>query len=193
MGIVPNLDIYSIKVLSDNGKGNIQALINGIDWAIDNKVDLINISFGMPNNKPELKEAIDEAIKAGIIIVASAGNKYGLEGDYPASYDNVISVNAVDPELKIASFSAKGKIDFVGPGTDIITTITSNNYGIVQGTSIATAHVTGTIAYLLTYQEQFNIPDKNDSKYFEKVYKILKENSLNLGEKNIYGNGLIQL
>jgi subtilisin family serine protease len=193
LGIVPNSDIYSIKVLSDNGKGNIQALTRGIDWAIDNKVDLINISFGMPNDKSELREAINKAVEAGIIIVASAGNKYGLKSDYPARYDNVISVNAVSPELKIASFSAKGKIDFVGPGVDIITTITGNNYGVVKGTSIATAHVTGTIAYLLANKEQFNIPDQNDSRYFDKVYKILKEKSSKLGEENIYGNGLIQL
>ncbi|WP_375087983.1 S8 family serine peptidase [Peribacillus sp. RS7] len=192
-GIVPNIDIYSIKVLSDNGKGNIEALSKGIDWAIKNNVDLINISFGMPYDKPELKKVINKAVEAGIIIVASAGNKYGLKSDYPASYDNVISVNAVTADLKIASFSAKGKIDFVGPGVDIITTTSNNNYGHVEGTSIAAAYVTGSIANLLTHKNKFNIPDRYDPTYHDKVYKVLKKKSLELGDENIYGHGLIQL
>ncbi|MFJ7751848.1 S8 family peptidase [Peribacillus muralis] len=193
IGIVPKIDIYSIKILSNSGKGNIEALSKGIDWAIKNNVDLINISFGMPYDKPELKKAINKAVKAGIIIVASAGNKYGLKSDYPASYDNVISVNAVNADLRIASFSAKGKIDFVGPGVDIITTTTNNNYKNVEGTSIAAAYVTGSLAYLLTYKDKFNIPDRYDPTYSDKVYKVLKKKSLELGDENVYGHGLIQL
>lgn len=192
-GILPNAELYSIKVISDNGKGNIESLAKGIDWAIKNKVDLINISFGMPNDKPKLKAAVNKAVKAGIIIVASTGNKYGLNSDYPASYNNVISVNAINSDLKITSFSAKGKINFVAPGTGIVTTILNNNYGVVEGTSIATAYVTGTIGYILAYKEKFNIPEKGNSNYFNELLKVLEDNSLELGDKNIYGNGLIQL
>lgn len=193
VGLVPSIDIYSVKVLSDKGKGDLVSLTRAVDWAIENNVDIINISFGISHNKPELEQAIDKAVDSGIIIVASAGNTFGIKTEYPARYSNVISVNSVNAELKKPSFSAHGKIDFVGPGTDIITTIPNNKYDVVEGTSFATAHVTGIIAYLLANDDTYSIPNKHDSRYFNKVYQVLKEHSFKLGDSKIYGNGFIQL
>lgn len=189
IGIKPDLDIYSVKVLGDNGKGSVESLAKGINWAIEQKVDIINISFGMPNDKPELKKAIMDAINAKIIVVASAGNNFGGKTDYPANYDKVISVNAVDSKLNITKFSSKGKVDFVAPGTDIITTTKTNSYDSVEGTSIATAFVTGIVAYILDNRETFNLPNPS----YEKIYNVLKNNSIKLGDKEVYGNGFIQI
>ncbi|MFP3471259.1 S8 family serine peptidase, partial [Micrococcus sp. SIMBA_144] len=73
VGLSPSVEIFSVKVLSDQGKGNVKALSRGIEWSIKQKVDIINISLGMPKDKAELKASINEALEAGIIVVASAG------------------------------------------------------------------------------------------------------------------------
>ncbi len=60
----------------------------------------MNISFGVQSDNPKLKEAIDEALDKEIIIVAASGNTLGLSVDYPAKYENVISVSAIKENLK---------------------------------------------------------------------------------------------
>ena len=69
----------------------------------------MNISFGVQSDNPKLKEAIDEALDKEIIIVAASGNTLGLSVDYPAKYENVISVSAIKENLKRSGVSAKGK------------------------------------------------------------------------------------
>ncbi|MDX8346332.1 S8 family peptidase [Rossellomorea sp. YZS02] len=193
VGLSPSVEIFSVKVLSDQGKGNVKALSRGIEWSIKQKVDIINISLGMPKDKAELKASINEALEAGIIVVASAGNNYGFQNDYPAQYDKVISVNALDANLEVSSLSSKGKIDYSAPGEDIVTTLNGNRYGTVKGTSIAAAFVTGTIAAILSNTEKYDLPNRNSPSYYSAIEKLLKKQSIKLGEKNRYGHGLIQL
>ncbi|AST07124.1 hypothetical protein AF2641_09725 [Anoxybacillus flavithermus] len=84
-GVSPNVEIYSVKVMDDKGRGNVRDVVRGIKWCIDNKVQVMNISFGMSLGNPELRKAIETAIKSGIIVVAAAGNNYGGKTDYPAN------------------------------------------------------------------------------------------------------------
>ncbi|EOO65013.1 S8 family peptidase [Bacillus mycoides] len=187
------VEIYSVKVLNDNGKGKIDNLIRGINWSIDNNVDILNISFGMSSNNVDLENVIKKALQAGIIVVASAGNNYGGNVEYPANYKDVISVTAVDHTYKIASFTAKkGKIDFSAPGVDILTTSILNNYTIEHGTSLATAHVTGIISLILANHEKFNL-STNKKNLPKEIYTILEQHSVNIGKKTHYGNGFIKI
>ena len=113
-GISPNAEIYDVKVLDDKGLADIDTLIKGIQWCIQENVKIMNISFGVQSDNPKLKEAIDEALDKEIIIVAF--RKYiRLSVDYPAKYENVISVSAIKENLKRSGVSAKGKIDYATP------------------------------------------------------------------------------
>ncbi|MGR6020492.1 S8 family peptidase [Bacillus paranthracis] len=149
LGVMPNIQLYDVKVLDKQGKGDVDHLIKGIRWCIEQRVNILNISFGLQSESPELKKAIDEAVDSGIIVVAAAGNTYGLGVDYPAKYENVISISSVNKEFKRASSSAKGKIDFAAPGVDILSTNQDGGYSTYSGTSFATAFATGVIAALL--------------------------------------------
>lgn len=193
IGVSPNVQIYSVKVLDERGKGNIEALIRGVEWAIENKVNVINVSFGMSSNKPELRKIIDKAIDSGIIVVAAAGNKYGMKVDFPAGYADVLSVTAINKNYKVnPAYSASGKIDFSLPGISCLTTSKDGKYAQYSGTSIAAAYLTGVVAIILQNSEHFDLK-MNDKSLPKSVFRILEEYSINLGEKDVYGNGFIKL
>ncbi|CAM4333514.1 S8 family peptidase [Bacillus paranthracis] len=187
LGVVPNVLLYDVTVLNNQGKGDVDHLIKGIRWCIEQQVNILNISFGLQSESPELKKAIDEAVDSGIIVVAASGNTYGLSVDYPAKYENVISISSVNKEFKRASSSAKGKIDFAAPGVDILSTNQDGGYSIYSGTSFATAFATGVISVLLA---------ESDNKLnLDQIKKTLIERSIDLGSKgydNEFGHGLIQ-
>ncbi|MFB4343017.1 S8 family peptidase [Bacillus sp. BR_7] len=187
-GISPNAEIYDVKVLDDKGLADIDTLIKGIQWCIQENVQIMNISFGVQSDNPKLKEAIDEALDKGIIIVAASGNTLGLSVDYPAKYENVISVSAIKENLKRSGVSAKGKIDYAAPGINILTTDNKGDYSYYSGTSFATAYVTGTVAVLLA-QKDLIFNSRNIKSY-------LNDKTKDLGEKGYdseYGSGLIMI
>lgn len=192
-GIVDNAEIYSVKFLDGNGKGSIESLTNAIEWCIENGVHIINVSFGMASDNANLRRIVDKALNSGIILVAAAGNNFGMQTDYPAAYQGVISVTAIDRHYQInKQFSSTGKIDFALPGLNILTTTKDGYYAEYNGTSLACAHMTGIIALILKNSADFHINLK-DKKLNEHVYKILKEKSINLGDVNVYGNGFVKL
>ncbi|MBT2646434.1 S8 family serine peptidase [Bacillus sp. ISL-34] len=187
-GISPKSKIYSVKVLNDKGEGSVEHIIRGIEWAINEKVEIINISFGLKNDNQKLKKVINKATNNGIIVVASSGNNYIKDVDYPAKYNNVISVGSIDHEHERAKFSPRGKIDVVGPGRDILSTNNLKDYSIFEGTSYSTAFVTGLISLYLSENPTIKFDQKA-------IINLLKNKSLDLGIKgldNTYGYGLLQ-
>jgi subtilisin family serine protease len=189
-GTSQNMILYSVKVLDSKGKGSVNSLIQGIEWCIDNKMDVINVSFGMASDNPRLKKAIDKALEKDIVIVAAAGNNSRLMVDYPAKYEGVISINAVNNQYKTEGmYSAKGKIDFSAPGVNILTLNNKNNYDEYSGTSFATAFVTGFVVNLLSNPGKYEVDLQNKNKT---IYRYLKDHATDLGDKDLYGNGFIQ-
>ncbi|MEC3608534.1 S8 family serine peptidase [Bacillus glycinifermentans] len=161
---------------------------------MDNNIQVINLSFGLSKDKPMLRDAIDKAVNSGIIVIASAGNNYGGDVDYPAAYEKVLSINAVDRNNKIANFSPKGKIDFSAPGVDIPILSLNNGYEneSESGTSLAAAHVTGIVSLILQNQDKFGINSKEDIYY--QVNRVLSKLSMDLGKEGkdeIYGEGFL--
>lgn len=152
-GIAPEVDLYAVKVLDDRGSGKVSDLIEGIEWAVQNKMDIINMSVGTRENNQTLREAVENAARAGVIMVAAAGNNGPSPNTvlYPAKYPEVISVGAVSKDRKIADFSARGaEVDVVAPGKDIYSTWPGGGYRTLSGTSMAAPHVTGVVAQLLS-------------------------------------------
>ena len=151
-GIAPDAEIYDIRVLDGNNTAPLSKIIEGIYWCIENDMDIINMSFGTTAYSPSLEQAISDAQKAGIIVIAAAGNK-GAETasiDYPAAFNNVIAVGASNGDNALTDFTSQGDgIDVLAPGEKIWSYGAFAGLQALDGTSIATAHVTGAVALLL--------------------------------------------
>jgi len=147
VGMVPNADLYAIKVLDSTGNGYISDIIEGIDWAVKNNMDILNMSFGTTTDSQSLHEAIIKASQAGIILLAAAGNNYGGACEYPAKYAEVISVGAIDRSGNITDFSAITGVDTWAPGTRIYSTGIDGGYVEMDGTSMAAPHWVGKESY----------------------------------------------
>lgn len=145
------VSILPLKVLQPDGKIKVSNVVKAINYAIDKKVDVINISLGDVSHSTAEKEAIQRATYAGIVVVAAAGNsaETGNKINYPASYEEVISVGAIDNKSERASFSNyNAYVDLVAPGKGIYTTSPYHSYKSVNGTSFAAPIVSGTVAMM---------------------------------------------
>lgn len=151
-GIAPGVELYDVKVLNGSNTAPLSKIIESIYWCIDNDIDVMNMSFGTTAYSASLEQAIDTAAKAGIIMVAAAGNNgnKAVNIDYPAAFDNVIAVGASDGNNAMTDFTSKGNgIDILAPGEKIWSYGAFAGLQALDGTSIATAHVTGATALLL--------------------------------------------
>jgi subtilisin family serine protease len=74
-GLTPFVRLYSVKVLDRYATGNLYNIISGLDWAIKNRIDIVNMSISYRDNSPAVHRAVQRAYQAGIIIVAAAGNR----------------------------------------------------------------------------------------------------------------------
>jgi len=122
-GIMESLSIMPIKVLNDEGQGTNYWIYDGILHAIENKADVINLSFGSTEHSQLIAGAVDLATEKNIIMVAASGND-GVHGlQYPAAYPSVISVGSVNPQGSASLFSNYDRyLDVVAPGEGIYST-----------------------------------------------------------------------
>lgn len=154
IGIAPRAQIYPVKAFDNNGSAFVSDIILGIDWCVRNKVNIINMSFGMKTRSKALLTAITNAYNAGVIVVASSGNDGKRRAvDYPARYPQTISVGATNKLRRVAPFSNRGAyIDIYAPGDKILSAWLRGKYHEMSGTSMATSHVSGAIALLLAHK-----------------------------------------
>jgi len=157
IGVAPGASLYAVKVLDYTGSGYYSWIVAGIDWAISNNIDVINMSLGGSSGSTALEDVCNRAYNAGIVIVAAAGNEGNPPGKgdnigYPARYDSVIAVGATDQSDSRAKFSSTGPaLEIMAPGVDILSTHPMDMYGyaIGSGTSMASPHVAGVAALVL--------------------------------------------
>ncbi|MBP3953139.1 S8 family serine peptidase [Bacillus suaedae] len=183
-GIIQNVILYDVKVLNEKGQGKIEDVVEGIEWSIKQNVDMINISFGFSSDKAELKSSIEKAIEQNIVITAAAGNTLGLTVDFPAQYNDVLSISSFDKHFKLDPFSGVGKIDYSAPGVEVISTDNKGSYSTFSGTSFATAYATGVIATILNDPSVRNTDIKKE-KLLTYVVK--------LGAEEQFGEGFLTL
>ncbi|KGR75440.1 S8 family peptidase [Ureibacillus sinduriensis] len=154
VGVAPDASLYAVKALDANGSGYLSDIIAGIDWSINNKMNIINLSLGTPTGSLTLKETVDRAYNQGILVVAAAGNSGTVDGagdtvNYPAYYDSTIAVAATNNLDSRASFSSTGNaVDVAAPGERILSTYIGNQYVYMSGTSMAAPYVSGNLALL---------------------------------------------
>lgn len=149
--ISPEASIYAVRIFDEDNEAPLSRVIAGIQWAVQNDMDIINMSFGTEIPSEILHHIIREAYDAGILLVAAAGNTGESDGQmlYPAAYEEVVSVGSVDGRGNLSDFSADRKaVEILAPGEGIITNGLFDGYMSVNGTSIAAPHVTGAAALL---------------------------------------------
>lgn len=176
VGVAPECTVIPIKVLNDNGGGRYSNIIDGIRKAISPEVnaDIITMSLGSSSPGPnELHDIIKEAVSKGKIVLAAAGNDKGPV-NFPACYDEVIAVAAVDENGNFADFSSRGReVDSLAPGVNIYSTVLNNNYGMMSGTSQATPFIAGLCALCLAYTRSHpEVPQINN---YEDMMRALDE------------------
>ncbi|MBW4632510.1 MAG: S8 family serine peptidase [Iphinoe sp. HA4291-MV1] len=155
-GIAYNAKIMPVKVLDDSGSGSYDAIANGIHYAVDHGANVINLSLGGSSSDSTLEKAIEYASSKGVVVVMAAGNDGGFQPGYPAHYADKwgIAVGAVDKNKNIADFSNRAGMSpltyVTAPGVDVYSTIPDNKYASYSGTSMATPHVAGVVALMLS-------------------------------------------
>lgn len=158
IGVAPRATIHAVKAFDRDGSAYVSDIIAGIDWCVQNNLDIINMSFGMKTYNKSLELAVENAYRAGKVIVASSGND-GKRAfvDYPARFPQVISVGATTMANKIAPFTNRGRrIDVFAPGENIYSAWLHGQYNELSGTSMATSHVSGIIALMLSLNRGLN-------------------------------------
>jgi len=164
IGVAPDAKILSVRVILDDsepGLANFQAssrwdnsVAEGIDYAVNHGVKVINMSLGSTDAIASARVAIEYAVSRGVVVVASAGNS-GTAGsgytpyDYPASFTGVISVAALNSNGTRASFSDKNaSVVLSAPGVSVVGSGPDDEYYQASGTSPAAAFVSGVAALI---------------------------------------------
>ncbi len=155
MGVAPNVKIMALRFLDKDGSGATDGAIGAIYYGVKHGAKILSNSWGGGGYQKSLYDAISFANANNVLFVAAAGNEYNnndRKSSYPASYklDNVISVGAMDKNIKKASFSNYGKksVHLFGPGVDIYSTVPNGKAAYMSGTSMATPFVAGGAALL---------------------------------------------
>lgn len=167
VGVAPGVEIYMIKALNDAGSGSWSDLVIAIDLAVkgpdgvidsdgdgvivgdpdDDAPEVISMSLGGSSAPEEVHDVIIAAYNWGITIVAAAGNEGAPNPSYPAAYPEVIAVGAIDCNGSVPDWSNRNP-EVAAPGVDILSTYPDDSYETLSGTSMATPHVSGTVALI---------------------------------------------
>lgn len=160
-GVAPESEIYSGKVLGDDGSGSDTSILAGIDWALEHDCQIISMSLGADVREvhPPYVAAGRRALERGSLIIAAAGNNArrsagdpGFVGS-PANSPHIIAVAALDQQLRTADFSARsvqeegGEVNLAAPGVDVLSSWPSGTH-TTSGTSMAAPHVSGMAALI---------------------------------------------
>jgi thermitase len=167
-GISPEVSLMVLKYFDPKvpNTDNLRNTVNSIKYAVKMNANIINYSGGGTEFSKEEHDAIEEARQKGILFVAAAGNEKSNSDKhkyYPADYglSNIISVTAIDPSTEVLSSSNYGTetVDIAAPGQNILSTLPNNNYGLMTGTSQATAFVSGAAVLFMARRENFQVED----------------------------------
>ncbi|HCT85732.1 MAG TPA: peptidase S8, partial [Candidatus Margulisbacteria bacterium] len=201
-GVAPEASVYVFKVCTNLGTCWADDVAIAIRTAVDDGAQIINISLGSDTESSLVTDAIKYAVDKNVLVVAAAGNDGSYPGsiDYPASYVDVVSVGAVDFNMSVPDWAARGlneetksfiretrDIDFAAPGVNVESTWKDGGYVILSGTSTSAAHISGLAAKL--WQKD----DKNPMETTRLILKKFSQDILPAGDDNISGWGLPKL
>lgn len=188
-GLIPDANFYLADVFHADEDGNptsdTVSMLRAFDWLEAKGVKIINMSLSGPRDEL-IKQAIAKLSAKGIVLVAAAGNEGPIAApSYPAAYDDVIAVTAVNENLRSYRYANRGSyIDVAAPGVGIWTALPGARQGFHSGTSFATPYITATLATLMSRH-----PNARASNLMKKLdYQDLGDP----GPDPVYGQGLVQ-
>lgn len=195
-GIAPESKLHIYKVL-DKNSGGIEPIINAINYASEQNIDIINLSLGTNTYNEELKKAIDRVISKGISVVSASGNE--AKGDngsvdeicYPAYFREVIEVGSINKDNNMSSFSNSNEnMDLATYGGSILSLYPNNKFATTSGTSMATPLVSGALALL---KQKFKAEFGRNPECESELYAQLIKNTKTLPDvsRKLQGNGIL--
>ena len=156
VGVAPKASLYGVKVLDSEGSGTFDDVIAGMQWCVQEGMQVMSMSLGASQGNDSLKAAVEAVAKSQTVLIAAAGNDGddGHGGDtvgYPARYPGAIAIAASNSADKVAYFSSRGpEVAFIAPGANVYSTYMNGGYETLSGTSMATPHVSGLAALLIS-------------------------------------------
>jgi serine protease len=208
-GVSWGAKIMPIRVLGTDGSGTTFDVMQGVRYAAGlsnvskampaQPADIINLSLGANFFSQDQQDTYNDVRNAGVIVIAAAGNDGKKTMSYPASYDGVVSVSAVDKDKQRASYSNySSAVDAAAPGgssaAGVLSTLVDVSTGTRQpayaryiGTSMATPHMAGVVALMKAVYPGLT-PDELDSLL---QAGLITEDLGSIGRDDEYGNGLI--
>lgn len=186
VGVAPEAKIYALKVLDRQGSGYLSDIIEALDWAAKNNLQVVNMSLGTAVDVASFHEAVIRVYNAGIVQVAAAGNSGPADNTvlWPAKYPEVIAVAATDSGDQVPSWSSRGpELAVAAPGANIYSTYYRKSYATMSGTSMAAPHVAGAVALRISLY-----PSESPSK----IKSLLQSTATPLGfDPSLVGTGLV--
>jgi serine protease len=190
VGVNPggNLNIHMVKVFDSNGAWAYGSdLAAAIDQCATSGAKVISMSLGGGAPSTVEEAAFDNAAANGILAIAAAGNDGNSSLSYPASYDSVMSVAAVDSNGNKASFSQfNAQVEIAAPGVGVLSTLPGNTYAAWDGTSMATPHVAGVAALVWSHY-----PNCTRDEIRQAINKSAEDRG-SQGRDDSYGHGIVK-
>jgi subtilisin family serine protease len=150
LGLAPDVELYSIKVLGGTMSGTGALFAAGLHWAIENGMQLVNLSLGTTKRDfyPILHELADSAYFRRVVLVAAANNL--PVPSFPSLYASVISVaSQEDPDPLHFCYNPSPPVEFSAPGIDVEVAWSGGTYVRSTGNSFAAPHIAGLVARIL--------------------------------------------
>jgi subtilisin family serine protease len=157
--VAPEAKILPLKAFSANGTGYLTNIIAALYYAVQHQANVVNMSFDLSSSSSALSRAVSYANKAGVVLVAAAGNGNTSSRVYPAAFSgSVVGIASTTDWDKRSSFSNYGSADvwIAAPGENIISTYPGGTYGSESGTSFSAPLVAGTVALMLSAKSSLN-------------------------------------
>ena len=180
--------IHNVKIFNDSGQWTYASnLIQAIQSCKDADAKVVNMSLGGSQGSVAEQNAMQQFYSDGVLLVAAAGNSGNTSLSYPASYDAVVSVAAINSNRQAASFSQRNaQVELAAPGVRVNSTYPNSTYRLLDGTSMASPHVAGVAALVWSHYESCSAAE---------IRQALNNSALDLGAQGrdpTYGFGLVQ-
>jgi serine protease len=190
VGVNPSgqLGLHIVKVFNDSGNWAYGSdLIKAIEQCQQAGANVTSMSLGGSGSSNAERQAFANSYAQGMLHIAAAGNGGNSSLSYPASYDSVVSVAAVDSSENKASFSQyNAQVEIAAPGVSVNSTWNNNGYKSISGTSMATPHVSGVAALVWSH-----FPNCSNQQIRDALNATAKDKG-SVGRDNSYGHGIVQ-